>query len=279
MRSWWLVLAGCNGILGLDPTHEIDAPPDAPRLLTPTSTTPPCPAPIAFDTWHEDPAGGVAQLNGIALYRAAAGDRAMVTRLDADGWRIYDTDLAADYVPIESLHPAGDPAPNTVGVSPGGDVVWFQEGTSILYGARDSGWTRQLAQLGYEGSPGSVGYYAGTARMVIGVEGPGVSAFVEVSSTDGVHWAPLDTLHAALPSSLQAPTLSRDGCVLLFIGRPGATNQPFVAFREANGAFETATAIPTNGQPHDRVAFATDVSRLWSVVEVGPGYELTVLHP
>jgi hypothetical protein len=280
---------GCNGLLGLDPTREIDAAPDAPRVLTPTSVTPPCPSPAAFETWQTQSAGVAPRLGGIAFYGAPTGDRAIVSRADNDRWHMYDTDLMADYVRIASLTPENPAvALGSVGLSPDGEVLWFAETGDVVLATRASGWTRQTADLGFTGSPiqpGNVGYYANTARMVIAVQTGGtLPRLVELSSTDGLHWEALTTILFQPPGfNLASPALSADGCVLFFVATDAMSgrNSPRVSYRDTDGTFRSATAMPDGTVDRNIVAPTPDLSRLWTF-DVTPGTQatgFTVWHP
>jgi hypothetical protein len=290
MRVRWAVALGlcsCNQILGVEHTHArppVDAQVfDAPPLLVPPDGGASCATPVDFTGWvHEDYAPAD-QISAIAFF--ANGQLFARPGTDALGTPnvgVWESDLGGTPSHLAPLDTPGSGNIPSLGVTPDGNFVWLQQsgvGAGVYVASRASAWTKQVTGLGLinvDVAPGSVGYYDGTARMVVSVLTSMESSprLVEVASHDGLVWQPLDTITFAGPAlGERAPTLSADGCVLVFQGEPvGFQYTLYAAYRDASGAFSTATMIAT---PSTFEAFApslaVDLQTLWYLA-TEPGF-------
>jgi hypothetical protein len=274
MRVWWLVLAGCNSILGLEPTTEVvfDAPAETMPLLFPPSGPTTCGAPIAFDAWLPEGMpmdGGV--FGGLTLYRDQSGNRAMFSRVADSKWRIFDWDLDPSHPPSEVIVPPPASVFGGVGLDPTSNVLWYQQGSDVMWATRASGWTvKGHAEFGFAPSvvtPGNVGFYNGTARMVVTVQDTvaALPRLVELSTMDGLQWDATDAIAFDVPVSRYpiAPSLSYDGCFLLFV----ANDSLYVAFRDGEGRFAgPLVMVPAQtGEGRHLGAVTSDLEELWTI--------------
>jgi hypothetical protein len=271
-----LVLAGCNQVLGLDPTTErpVDAPP--PQLLYPPPDAGPCAAPpdLTNLTFEETITVDV-QVPSITMYRLAGAERMIAARIDPSvNGSILDWDLSGTPQAIPELTPPPGVRYTTVGSSPEGAVLWIQLlGGGLSFAVRAAGWAQQQPDFGLPQTttiiPGSVGYHGGTARMVVLAQAVTENMFflVELSSPDGEHWTRLDTVKIR-PPLLASPSLSADGCVLLYGDAPGIMH---VAYRDADGNFTTFADIAAPPYPEARSpTMSPDLEELWFTVSRNP---------
>jgi hypothetical protein len=260
-----VTLTSCNSILGLGPTQIA---PDARLLLVPPDAGPPCDPPPDFNSWHYAP--------------HAVGNQTLVlhpTFLTSDriifGYQNHLFESGADGGAVEMTSLELYPGEGLVspGAAPGGELFWFWRlnGTAAgtYYATRDgSGWKQERAEfglIGYQLQPGSVGFYGGTARMVIALQPTKESPahLVEMSSPDGITWTRLDTLPFSDGStSMYDPALSADGCFVLYSVYGNDTNDLFAAGRGADGVFLPPVHLdqaPNGFQP----AIDPSLRRIW----------------
>src|SRR5262249_30165374 len=157
---------------------------------------------------------------GVALYPSPTGNRAIFTHTDGASWLIDEWDLDPAHAPMPAIVPPPFAALGEIGLDPTGNVVWYLQGTGVVWATRANDWADTgHADLGFPQSivkPGSVGFYDGTARMAVVVEtSTSAPRLVELSSPDGLRWDPLPTIQFTLPGSPAAPSLSTDACLLL----------------------------------------------------------------
>jgi hypothetical protein len=272
-----VTLTSCNSILGLGPTQIA---PDARLLLVPPDGTTTCGPPPDFNSWHYAP-HAVGSLS-VVLHptfltpdRIVFGYQGHLFESGVDGGAVEMTSL--ELYPGEGL---AAPA-----AAPGGDLFWFWRldgtGAGMYYATRDaSGWHQQRADFGLIANqlqPGSVGFYGGTARMVVAVQLTKNSRgqLVEMSSADGVTWTRLDTLPFSDGStSMYDPALSADGCFVLYSVYGNDTNDLYAAGRGADGVFLPPVHLdqaPNGFQP----AIDPTLKRLWFNETGGPLTEAT----
>jgi len=142
------------------------------------------------------------------------------------------------------------------------------------YGSRVDGWQKQESTLGFVdvqiARPSPVGFYDGTARMIVQTQDASRNAFVEVSSPDGTTWTELDTFKLTLPGSpipLSA-YLSPDGCVAVVRRLGRRLLQALHRGRDATGAFSGAPTeidVSAHGCCPSRPAMTTDLGSLWFI--------------
>lgn len=258
---------GCNEVFGLTATTLDDSaiPIDAPRLLVPPDGSTTCPPPPNLDAWTFSPVSTFATEVVHPTFLAA--DRVAYT---AAG-QLYESSLAGDARPIAELElslvdivwPAA---------APGADLVWFLRvpemavpvpDVGLFYAHRDvNGWIAHRADLGvtgYQLQAGSVGFFAGSARMVVGLT-PTMGdrmRLVELSSLDGLSWTRLDSFPFSNGADTDFdPALSADGCLVLHV-RGGGIH---AAFRQSDGTF----SVP------QRLIGANDTSTFTSQPAIDP---------
>src|ERR1051326_2818255 len=146
MRVWWLVLAGCNSILGLDPATESPADPPPPQLLYPPADAGPCTTPpdltnLAF----EETITVTIQVSSITMYRLSGADGMILALVDpsANG-SILDWDLASTPQTIAALTPPAGVRFDHVASSPDGAALWIQlQGGALSLAVRAQAWAQQ----------------------------------------------------------------------------------------------------------------------------------------
>lgn len=283
------LLAGCNSIFGLQDVILVDSPPpseagvDAPRLVVPPDGSTTCGALPSFSGWIDEaatitPVIAGREISGLAFYERAGAQRAFVTRTDASGsLGIWDNDLAGTEVRLASLGPPNGGSVSAPSPTPDGEHLWFRQdlfAPGTYYGSRVDGWQKQESTLGFVdvqiARPSPVGFYDGTARMIVQTQDASRNAFVEVSSPDGTTWTELDTFKLTLPGSpipLSA-YLSPDGCVAVVSVWAGAFYKLYIAGRDATGAFSGAPTeidVSAHGCCPSRPAMTTDLGSLWFI--------------
>lgn len=270
-----MTLTGCNSILGLSPT-QID--PDARLLLVPPDGTTPCGPPPDFNSWHYAPrtVGPTAVIHPTFL----TSDRIVY----AYQGRMFESGLDGGAVELTALELYPGEGLAGASAAPGGDLMWFSrlDGTAAgnYLATRDaSGWHQQRADFGivaFQVQPGSLGFYAGDARMVVAIQQTrDVRArLFELSSHDGMTWTRLDTLSFSDGSvSMFDPALSVDGCFVLY-SVYGDANDLYVAGRGPDGVFLPPVHLdhaPNGFQP----AIDPTSRRLWFNEYGGPLMEAT----
>ncbi|HSD89234.1 MAG TPA: hypothetical protein VLB44_17015 [Kofleriaceae bacterium] len=255
-----VALAGCNQIFGLSDTILRDGSTsgddggggnvDARPIVPPDGTTS-CGGVPDFEAWTYTArtlSGFSQSIGTFGVYAGSNGEHMIVTPLD--GSSIWDVDLVAgSSMPIAGLMPPSGKAIMSVATCPDGAAVWFKIDAASYVALRATGFVRQQTELGlpnaYEVLPGAVAYYAGELRMVARVRDTSSSqtAYVELSSTDGITW----TRGATLPfggAGYYAAALSADGCTLTFSHQDtGSTIVPYRASRDSSGVFGTPVKL------------------------------------
>lgn len=162
--------------------------------------------------------------------------------------------------------------------SVGGDNLWLGRRSANLapsaglYFATRTGenWTTTRADLGLivlQLELGSVGFYGGSARMVVALSpAPGDRLrLVELSTLDGITWSRLDTLALSDGATVVEldPALSADGCFVMF--RRGA--KLFAAARGVDGNFNLPSAVVAGGGGNldQTPAVSPDATRVWLI--------------
>jgi hypothetical protein len=306
MRVWWLLacLAGCDQLLGLVSTGSstADAPardapardalvPDGFRLVVPPDGGTTCPAPIDLSSWTfaPTPVPAPAASYALAVYSVMTETNMMVVGADAnDVWHVYEWDLASTLTPIPALDQPVGTRYTSIGVNPTGDVAWLglDGGSAGLYlAAAASGWTPQPVSLGALGAGaqvGSIGFYDGTARMVVAIN-PGGSDphLAELSSPDGLSWTPVAGSFGAAFDGLfegtNTPALTPDGCVVVFSGVTATFDfEVYVASRGSDGTFGAPIAFVAANSASP--ALSADRTTAW-YVSTTSGDQLMQGHP
>jgi hypothetical protein len=267
-----VALCGCNAVFGVRDTVLADAAPapDADlRLLDPSASATSCGAPLDFSSATFTLKSAQPTPEGLGTRAVAASYHLVYNGIDATAFAaLYEWDQVGP--PIARI-PLGQTAnPVGLGLSPGGEVVWYADAGGVFY-ARTSDWTPQVATLPAIGTyvvPGQVGYYGGTARMVVATD----VGLRELSSPDGLQWTVLDTIKFA-NSYAGAPALSADGCILTFAQGIG-TSQIFIVYRDATGSFTAAPAllpVPAGTTNAYQPTLTSDLSALWFVAADSTG--------
>ncbi len=130
------------------------------------------------------------EISGLAFYARSGVQRAFLTRTDATGsLGIWDNDLAGTEVRLTTLGPPNGGNVIAPSPTPDGEHLWFRQDTFAVgtyYGSRADGWQKQQSTLGFVdvlvGRPSPVGFYDGTARMLVQIQDTSRNAFVEISS-------------------------------------------------------------------------------------------------
>lgn len=280
-------LTGCNQLFGLHQTELVDAKiidpnnPDAYRPVLPPDGTATCGAPPALDTWTyaARPIPVAEQVGSFGVYAAGGATRLMVTPVT--GTAVYDVDLAANSAEeLTTLAPPQGKTISSLATSPDGAAVWFKIDSATYVAFRATGFVREATDLGvpnaYEILPGNVGFYAGTLRMIARVRDQiaDPTAYVELSSTDGVTWTRGD----ALPFGgvgYYAASLGADGCTLVFARMQGGSSIVlYSASREPSGTFaapvELTAPSAAGGNNTINPALAPSGQSLWFIV-IGQG--------
>jgi hypothetical protein len=156
-----------------------------------------------------------------------------------------------------------------LGLDPTGNVLWYQQGTEIVWSTRDGSWSvKGHADLGFPQSfvtPGNVGFYNASARMVVTVLDTvsAVPRLVELSTMDGLQWDATDAIAFDVPGYPAAPSLSYDGCFLLFT----ANSSLQVVFRGGDGRFAGPPVMipPVTGEARFYGAVTSDLGQLWTI--------------
>ena len=286
----WLVLcllAGCNWAFGLRETNLVDSPPLSEagfRLVVPPDGATTCGALPSFGSWTSEvstslPVVAGRTITGMAFYETGGAQHVFLTKLDTVAGAslgVWDNDLAGTEVRLESLGPPPSGSVRAPSPTPDGEHLWFRQeavATGTYYGSRTDGWQKQLTTLGLidatGAAPSPVGFYNGTARMIVLVQY--VSAppgFVEISSADGLTWMQLETFKLALPGSPMpiGAYLSPDGCVVIVNVQAGVFYHFYAAVRDASGSFTGApTEIDATGYGccPTYPAMTTDLASFW----------------
>jgi len=249
-----VLLSGCNQVFGLTATELIDAADtiDAPRLFVPPDGGTSCPPAPDFEAWIYAPKTLVGSSSEVVHPSFLADDRVVFT---SERKELYESMVDGGARLVDELELALIDI-SWPSAAPGADLIWFirvsemagvpQPDVGFYYAHRNStGWTAHRADLGisgYQVQVGAVGFYAGTARMVVGVT-PTMNdrmRLVELSSSDGIAWTSLDSFPFSTGDVADFdPSLSADGC-LAFYTRSGAVQ---LAVRGGDGRFGAPTAL------------------------------------
>lgn len=298
----WRVLSGCLVLIaaaGCDRVFGLDLPPPSDAnaavgdggsardgLVFPPDGSTACGPRPAFEAWQFAPATLVTDLPGgviqqFAFHRAGAELRAIVIHDNV----FYDIAPGGTSTRIAALDPPQYTTATSPRMSADGEVLWFgQSGVAsgVFRASRASGWAKHRADLGFVDAeaiePGSVGFYAGEARMVISVRNVGGSPTLhELSSADGITWTPLDTIRfAASGLGDRNPYLSPDGCFLLYTAAPGSAELR-VAERDPDGTFAAAVKLAAPSTLTSSPSFPVmtpDADSLWFAFVSGSVVEL-----
>jgi hypothetical protein len=261
-----VALAGCNRLLDLAPTTEIDGQPPPPGVIVPPDGPTNCPPAPDFSTWSfsQRTLPGFTQPMQNPSFVAA--DRVIF----ASQGQLFESGLDGGATPITSLDlpddsTLGDPSP-----APGGDVFWFTRvggsQAGLYYAVRDdAGWTPHRADFGVSAvnlTIGAAAFYAGSIRM------PAVRTteptMIELQSFDGTTWTLLQTIQE---DGGGAPTFSADGCLMLYTyAKPAASGFAIaVAARNADGTFGPGTPITQATNSAATAAIDPTYRRVWMV--------------
>jgi hypothetical protein len=274
-----LLLAGCDRVFGLTPPPGDDAQ-ATPRdgLVFPPDGAATCPPRPVIESWEftsvPPPAAVPTPPTAFAFYPTPQGLGVLLLA----GNRLWDARPGEPASPIASLDPPGMTFLGAPRMSPDGAALWFvQSGATPgqFRAAAAAGWVKQRADLGFVDArdiePGSVGYHAGEARMVVAVRDANTSPRLhELASPDGLTWSALDTIgFDASGLGDRNPALSPDGCFLIYVGSQGSATLRIVG-RDPDGVFRTPITIPTPGvtSPSFPVLPPT-ADALWFVFVVG----------
>lgn len=271
-----VAVAGCNQVFGLHRTHATDAaqaatPADG--LLWPPDGGTACAPPPDFSTWTVRPYSIPGWSSSVIHPALLTHDRAIFMYQS----HLYDTGAGAPRL-ISELEPfqgVGQAAPSA---SCDGKSFWFARlncitCSGIYYAVEDaSGWVARVDDPieAYQIQPGSVGFYAGSARMVMSIQHDAEELLhlVEVFSPDGLAWTQLPA-PIPLGTQLQAydPALSADGCFLLFTSPStiDGNTDLYLSARGADGTFGTPSLLPFSTPRADEMWATLDptMTRLW----------------
>lgn len=254
-------LAGCNWVYGIGDTHleqTTFSVVDGGRVLLPPDGTAACPAPPDFDTWTFAPRA-IPGITKIESPTFLAPDRVLFGANKI----IYTMTLGQPPAPLTDIDPGDGSTMTNPAAAPGRELFWFTRTSpsvdgpfvALFDGNRWQTAPANLSLVAYTITPGAVGMYAGTARMVVFTNQPNDT--VELASQDGVVWT--DVAHFG--TDIFAPQLSADGCWLFAI----QNSQVTVRVRGSDGtfgapAFLTAASAPTLPT---LATLSPDGARLW----------------
>lgn len=309
MRVCWLLawLSGCGQLLDLIPVgsaggdaSDRDAVkhdalvPDGFRLVIPPDGGTTCPPSIDLSTWTFGPQtlpGQSVSPYQVAPYTATDGMHMFVSSADVDNaWHVYDWDLAANMLTeLPALELASGSRYSSIGLTPTGDIAWLSvqgDGDGIYMATAVGGWSPQAISLGLllgtDPQVGSIGFYDGTARMVVAIN-PGGSDphLAELSSSDGVTWtrvaSSFGTSFDGQWAGVNAPALTPDGCTLVFNGVSASLQAGvYVASRGSDGTFGPPVAFISSSSASP--AISADRTLAW-YVQILNGYQLFEGHP
>ncbi|HUQ42699.1 MAG TPA: hypothetical protein VM052_09370 [Candidatus Limnocylindrales bacterium] len=282
-----MLIAGCNQFFELKPTDLRDATSgddddgggggthDA-RLIIPSDGSTTCGATPDFETWTYGPRTipFTDQLGPFGPYKASNGEHLIIA--PADGKGVWDVDIAANTsTQIPGLVPPSGKSITSVATSPDGAAIWFKIDSASYVAFRATGFARQATDLGLpdanEVLPAAVAYFGGELRMVARVrDTTSTSAYVELSSLDGVSWTRGATLSFGTLGGYLAAALSPDGCTLTFSHMEGGAS--YVAYRSSrdpDGTFGTPVkldAASATGQFVFNPVLGPDNASMWFVV-------------
>lgn len=289
-----VVLCGCNRLFDLSSVspqqQQSDAAPalaadafasDALVLLMPPDGGMTCGPQLDFTHWTYDTVASPSlSIQALALYPMGPGDAAMFAGQDTlidDAFHVFDWDLSGTPVPITPLDPMMGEY-TSLGLSPDANILWLSEATvdeGTYLATRASSWARQRIDFGLsdpDPQVGAVGYYNGTARMVVAVN-PGQTGvhLIELSSRDGVTWSVVpgtfDTTFEPF-IGVNTPSLTADGCTLVFSGvTPEYQFYLWVAYRNDDETFAPPVQIEVPGQVVGALALSTDQTSLWFIAD------------
>lgn len=243
-------LAGCQLVFPLReplPDQPGDGPsPDAFRPLLPPDGSTTCGSTPDFDTWTYA-TFALSDFTGLIENPTfTASDRVLFS---SEG-RLYETPLAGPPSELTELMLADGTSIRFPGSTPDGQMIWFIRsavGTTPpsvgpYYAIRtDDGFVATKTDFGIVSRqliPSNVGFYSGTARMIVSIE-PNLGdrlILVELETLDGLTWTRLDTLpfsDGSAVGDLDA-TIAADGCFVVFRRTDAKT---YVASRDSNGVF------------------------------------------
>jgi hypothetical protein len=235
----------------------------------------------AFATWTATAATISPVVAGRSIHGLAFHDDGVFLAMrDAAGsLGIWENDLGGNERRLASLGPPpggqlAAPAPTRDGAH-----LWFRQeafapGTYLA--SRADGWQKQLVTFGFidvlTARPSPVGYYNGTARMVVQVQDASSGRFVEIESVDGLAWTQLDTYKLAVTGLPLGAYLSPDGCLLVVNVQAGAFYELHAVMRDAGGDFRGPTTKLDTGSfgcCPSSPAMPTDLSSLWFASSAG----------
>ncbi len=288
MRAALLVaLVGCNQVFHLHDTQAIDAelPVDAYHLVTAPDGGTACPSLPDFSTWTFTPHALASYSGGVISPTFYSNDRVVFMYQS----RFYLTPLDGDPAEIQELTAIAGADLFYPSALANHDLLWYVRAGGVGSGGTffavfdGQHWAEHRADLPDADllEPGAPAFYAGALRMVLLVAttatGPG--HLIELQSDDGIGWREVAPPAIDPSWSPFAPSLSGDGCWLLFAAQTtGGPWQLYASGRDATGAFGAPvviTAIAPDVDQAPQAAIDPSGTRLW----IAHGDALTEARP
>src|SRR5262245_35572648 len=250
-------LCGCDLVFRIREPSDAGGPIDTPPLLVPPDGATACaPSPPPFETWTYTPTplpsirSGTNgdQLGFVALYNDDDGVHAILESQSQVGfWDGKLGDAAASAIDAFPLKE------ESYGVLPDGAALFYLDGATLkphlAVHTGPGAWTPMLSDYGFPSAfqlfPHGAAYHDGTIRVIARVdETVDTQRIVELSTTDGLSWKALDTFKLALAATdVIDPTLSPDGCYLLFVLFNAIGSKVQLSPRDSAGDFTQFTEI------------------------------------